>query len=84
MSIQPNGEQPRHRDTSAQVSYLGMFKDVLPDGVQVADVRDVADVVGHGLDDDIAGREHQLVGAHLRNDHRSTTRVLQDFIPKEV
>ncbi|TNN79693.1 hypothetical protein EYF80_010067 [Liparis tanakae] len=53
-----------------------MLKDVLPDGVQVADVRDVADVVGHGLDDDIAGREHQLVGAHLRNDHRSTTDCL--------
>jgi len=43
-----------------------MLEDVLRDGLQVGDVWDVADIVSHGLDYDIAGWEHKLVGTHLK------------------
>ena len=42
-----------------------MCEDVLSDGVQVAGVRDVADVLRHSLDHHVTRREHKLVGAHL-------------------
>lgn len=44
-----------------------MLEDVLSDGLQVSDVWDAADVVRRGLDYDVTGREHELVGTHLRN-----------------
>lgn len=46
-------------------SYLWILEDVLADGLQVSDVGDAADIVGHGLDYNITGRKHELMGTHL-------------------
>lgn len=50
-----------------------MLEDVLSNGLQVGDVWDVADIVSHSLDYNIAGWEHKLVGTHLRNNIDFTT-----------
>ena len=52
-----------------------MLEDVLSDSLQVGDVWDAADVVGHGFDDNITGREHKLVGTHLRGDKTGSQQV---------
>lgn len=56
-------------DVDAQLcsSYLRVLKYILSDGLQVRNVWDVTDVVGHRLYHHITGREHKLMGAHLRN-----------------
>ena len=56
------------RHFSSYFSYLRVLENVFSDGLQVGDVWDVADVVGHSLDYNITGWEHKLVGTHLRRD----------------
>lgn len=48
------------------MTYLWLFEDISGDGIEVSQVFDGGDVLWDGLDHHLTGRQHQLMGSHLR------------------
>lgn len=48
------------------MTYLWLFEDISGNGVEVSQVFDGGDVLRDGLDHHLTGRQHQLMGSHLR------------------
>lgn len=51
---------------SVHLTHLWLFEDISGDGVEVPQVFDGGDVLWDGLDHHLTGRQHQLVGSHLK------------------
>lgn len=48
-------------------AYLWLFEDISSDGVEVSQVFDGGDVFRDGFDHHLTGRQHQLMGSHLKH-----------------
>lgn len=59
------------------VTHLWLFEDISGDGVEVSQVFDGGDVLRHGLDHHLTGRQHQLMGSHLRQKHYLTFYLIE-------
>lgn len=54
--------------TMGHIGHLWLFEDISGDDIKVSQVFDGGDVLWDGLDHHLAGRQHQLVSSHLRQE----------------